>query len=406
MPSRSEVHYFGAGPAALPHSVLATASAAVLNHEDSGVGLMEQSHRSASSTAIVSSACSHLEALLSVPQDGSYTTLWMQGGGTTQFSAVVYNLVGYWVQKTLDANRGDLGAVRRALETAAKIDYLVTGSWSKKAAEEARRLMGEDAVNTAANARVASATGKFGTIPAEELWTLTPREDSIFSYYCDNETVDGVEFPALPAALHGRTVACDMSSNILSRRVDVSKYAVVFAGAQKNVGGAGVTLVVVRTDVLRTQPSADTLRSLGLPVPPIMMHYPVLASAASLYNTLPILEVFVCREVMAGILARGGLEAQEQTANAKAALLYAALDERAELYQVVPDKSCRSRMNICFRLAGGGPAEQAFLAGAESRGLMGLKGHRSVGGLRISNYNSITREAAEKLAAWIREFQG
>ena len=116
--------------------------------------------------------------------------------------------------------------------------------------------------------------------------------------------------------------------------------------------------------------------------------------------------MFVCREVMAGILARGGLDVQEQTANAKAALLYAALDERPELYHVVPDKSCRSRMNICFRLEGGEPAEKAFLAAAESRGLMGLKGHRSVGGLRISNYNSIPREAAEKLAAWIQEFKG
>ncbi|KAI5820116.1 pyridoxal phosphate-dependent transferase [Pyronema omphalodes] len=400
MPSRSDVYYFGAGPAALPQAVLERASASVLNHENSGVGLIEQSHRSASSTQIVASACQHLETLLGVPNDGSYTTLWMQGGGTTQFSAVAYNLLGYWVQKTLDANNGDLEAVKAALANA-KADYLVTGSWSKKAAEEAQRLLGDELVNVATNSK--AATKKFGSIAPEETWNLTPKENNIFSYFCDNETVDGVEFPAFPTSLEGTLVAADMSSNILSRRVDVSKYAIIFAGAQKNVGGAGVTLVVIRSDILKTQPTVDTLRKLGLPIPPIMCHYPTLTGASSLYNTLPIFEVFICREVMAGIIARGGLEVQEKIANEKAEELYNALDQGG-IYNVVPEKNVRSRMNICFRIEGGEDVEKAFLKGAEERGLTGLKGHRSVGGLRISNYNSIPQEAAAKLAGWIREF--
>jgi phosphoserine aminotransferase len=398
MPSRSEISYFGAGPAALPTSVLETASAAILNFENSGVGLIEQSHRSASSTNIISSANAHLSSLLDIP--AGYTPLWMQGGGTTQFAAVVYNLVGHWVQTQLDAHNGDLAAVKKALETA-RADYLVTGSWSKKAAEEAARIT-TDITRVAVNAK--AATGKFGAIPPEAEWELTPAENSIFAYYCDNETVDGVEFPAFPAALEGRLVACDMSSNILSRRVDVSKYAILYAGAQKNVGGAGVTLVVVRDEVLKKQASVETLRALGLPVPPVMMYYPTLIGAGSLYNTLPIFDVFVCREVMAGLLARGGLEVQEKVADQKAARLYGALDDAEGFYKVVPEKSVRSRMNICFRIEGGEEVEKAFLKGAEVRGLTGLKGHRSVGGLRISNYNSIPVEAAEKLAVWIEEF--
>ncbi|KAI5854980.1 pyridoxal phosphate-dependent transferase [Tricharina praecox] len=382
MPTRAETCYFGAGPAALPTSVLETASASILNFENSGVGVIEQSHRSASSTNIISTACAHLASLLNVPR--TYTVLWMQGGGTTQFSAVVYNLVGYWL-------------------AGAKAEYLVTGSWSKKAAEEAARLLGDEHVAIATDSRKARENKKFGHIAPEGSWTLQEMEKSIFSYYCDNETVDGVEFPAFPKALEGRLVACDMSSNILSRRVDVEKYGIIFAGAQKNVGGAGVTLVVVRNDILQKQPSVDTLRKLGMQIPPVMMHYPTLTTAGSLYNTLPIFEVYICREVMAGILERGGLEAQENASAEKANMLYDALDQGG-IYRVVPEKTVRSRMNICFRIDGGEEVEKAFLKGAEAKGLTGLKGHRSVGGLRISNYNSIPKEAAEKLVGYINEF--
>jgi len=400
MPSRSEVYYFGAGPAALPTPVLETASTAILNHENTGIGLIEQSHRSTSSTSIISSAASNLRELLSIPQN--YAVLFMQGGGTTQFSAVVYNLLGYWVQSQLAANNNDLTAVQRAIKSA-KVDYLLTGSWSKKATEEAQRLLGEKHVNIATDSRNLLSTKKFGSIAAETEWTLTPAESSIFTYYCDNETVDGVEFPSFPVPLNGRLVACDMSSNILSRRVDVSKYAVLYAGAQKNVGGAGVTIVVVRDDVIKNQPDPATLRELGLPIPPVMMHYPTLAAGSSLYNTLPIFDVFICREVMATLLTRGGLEAQEKLANEKAQIIYAVLEKNG-IYEVVPKEETRSRMNICFRIEGGEDVERTFLKAAEHKGLTGLKGHRSVGGLRISNYNSVSKEAAEKLASFITEF--
>lgn len=229
MPTREEIHYFGAGPARLPTSVLSRASVSILNHESTGLGLAEHSHRSALSGKILTDASESLRALLSVPDD--YSILFMQGGGTTQFSSVVYNLLGYWVQRELENNNNDVEAVREKLN-GAKIDYLVTGGWSQKASEEASRLVGEEMVNVAANARANG--GRYGKIPEEKEWKLTEKEKSIFTYYCDNETVDGVEFPDFPAALGDgteRLVACDMSSNILSRKVDVKKFALIFVGA-------------------------------------------------------------------------------------------------------------------------------------------------------------------------------
>ena len=400
MPERADIHYFGAGPAALPTSVLTTAAAAIQNYESSGLGLIEQSHRSASSTAIITSAASHLLELLSVPTD-KYTAIFMQGGGTTQFSAVFYNLLSNWIARKLAENNNDLEAVRELLKTA-HADYLITGAWSQKAAAEATRLGGAELINVAADARKLPG-GKFGDIPKQDAWTLTPAERNIYTFYCDNETIDGVEFPGFPEALKdGRNVVADMSSNILSRELDISNYAVIFAGAQKNVGGAGVTLVVVRNDILAVQASDEAMRKLGFGVPPVMMMYPILGKNGSLYNTLPVFDVFICREVMAGLLARGGLAAQEKVAGRKAKQLYDALENEA--YEVVPAPGARSRMNIVFRLKAGEEAQKEFLKGAEERGLLGLKGHRSVGGLRISNYNSITEEGAEKLAAWIKEF--
>lgn len=172
-------------------------------------------------------ASNALRQLLSVPDD--YSIIFMQGGGTTQFSSVVYNLLGYWVQRELEKAEEDLEAVRRKLK-GAKIDYLVTGGWSQKASEEASRLVGEEMVNVAADSKAVNG-GKYGKIPEESAWALTQKERSVFTYYCDNETVDGVEFPAFPTALEDgteRLIACDMSSNILSRKVDVKKYALIF----------------------------------------------------------------------------------------------------------------------------------------------------------------------------------
>lgn len=229
MPAREDILYFGAGPARLPTSVLTAASTSILNHNSTGLGLAEHSHRSALSGGILTDASNALRQLLSVPDD--YSIIFMQGGGTTQFSGVVYNLLGYWVQCELDRTK-DLEAVREKLK-GAKLDYVVTGGWSQKAGEEASRLVGGGMVNIAADAKAANG-GKYGKIPDELAWTLTEKEKSIFTYYCDNETVDGVEFPAFPTVLEDgaeRLVVCDMSSNILSRKVDVKKYALIFVSS-------------------------------------------------------------------------------------------------------------------------------------------------------------------------------
>ncbi|RPB14765.1 phosphoserine aminotransferase [Morchella conica CCBAS932] len=379
MPAREEIFHFGAGPARLPTSVLARASVSILNHEDTGLGLAEHSHRSALCGKIVTDAVDSLKTLLSIPDD--YSVIFMQGGGTSQFSGVVYNLLGYWM------------------------DYLVTGVWSQKASEEASRLAGEWMVNVAVNAKEANG-GKYGKIPAEDTWKLTEKEKSIFTYFCDNETVDGVEFPAFPTVLaqdKERLVVADMSSNILSRRVDVSKYAVIFAGAQKNVGTTGLTMVIIRNDILANQPTLQTQRALGLPIQPIMFDYKTLAKNGSLYNTLPIFDVWIAKEVMQDLIAGGGLEKQEEISGRKSDKLYAALEASPEIYKIVTVPGSRSRMNICYRISGEG-LEDEFVKLATKQGMTGLKGHRSVGGIRISNYNSITEEGADKLAAYIREF--
>lgn len=276
------------------------------------------------------------------------------------------------------------------------MDYLVTGSWSLKASQEAARLVGGKHVNVAVDARKAN-DGKFGTIPSESSWNLTPRSNGgpAFTYFCDNETVDGVEFPAFPKSLEGDDaplVVADMSSNFISRKVDVSKYAVIFGGAQKNIGNTGIAIVIIRKSLLPpvvNYASPDLLRSLNLPIGPIVLDYPTIAKNNSLYNTLPIFDVWVAGQVMASLVDTYGAKkigGQEEISDEKARLIYGALDKYSDVYRVVPDKSVRSRMNICFRVHGGdADKEKAFLAGAEKKGLLGLKGHRSVGGMRASN---------------------
>ena len=233
MPSREEVSYFGAGPARLPTSVLHKASSALLNYNNTGLGLVEQSHRTASSSSIIAQTAGHFKTLLNAPSDDSYTVILMQGGGTTQFSSVVYNFVGHWVEKRLRKYGGDLEKVRADLKDM-KCEYVLTGGWSLKGSQEATRLLGEEHVSIVTNAKQANG-GKWGIIPDEKDWKLVEKKNSAFTYFCDNETVDGVEFPAFPEVLVGeegeedeRLVIGDMSSNILSRPVDVKKYAMIF----------------------------------------------------------------------------------------------------------------------------------------------------------------------------------
>jgi len=237
MTSREQVSYFGAGPARLPTAVLANASAALLNYNNTGLSIAEQSHRSALSSSILTHATQCFKELLNVPNDDTYTVIFMQGGGTTQFSSVVYNLVGYWVEKRLRKYGGDLERVRADLKHM-KCEYLLTGGWSLKASQEAARLLGDEHVSIVTDAKKANG-GNWGVIPEEKDWSLVEKKYSAFTYFCDNETVDGVEFPAFPKALETsegeedeRLVIGDMSSNILSRPVDVKKYTVIFVSFQ------------------------------------------------------------------------------------------------------------------------------------------------------------------------------
>ena len=354
----------------------------------------------------------------------------MHGGGSGEFSAVVFNMVAYWVEQRRRSAEEELGPgkeaevlerVRAEIRRNLKLDYLVTGSWSLKASQEAANLLapladeadGISFVNIATDARN-ERDGKFGTIPPEREWKLTDQSKvpNGFVYYCDNETVDGVEFPAFPAALEGkpggaeRLVVADMSSNFLTRKVDVRKHAVIFGGAQKNIGITDVTITIVRKDILNSIPDPTFLHKVGVWSPPVVLNWAVVAKNNSLYNTMPIFSIWIAGEVMRGLLASHGdqkVSGQEKVTNDKAKLLYSILDKHSAFYKVVPDSSCRSRMNICFRVGEGPEAEKRFLEGAEKLNLQGLKGHRSVGGIRISNYNAVTMEAVEKLARYLEE---
>ncbi|KAL5117096.1 Phosphoserine transaminase [Pleosporales sp. CAS-2024a] len=421
MVHRADVHYFGAGPAPLPTAVLDKAAQVLLNYQDKGIGLCEISHRSPEAAQILADCKHALATLLDIPDD--YEILFLQSGGSGQFSAVVYNLVSIWVEKKRALLAKDVGddpaellrRLRTVVDEELKLDYLVTGSWSLKASQEAARLVGAKHVNVATDARTAN-HGRFGKIAPEDQWTLTPRSSGgpAFVYFCDNETVDGVEFPSFPQSLEGEhapLVCADMSSNFISRKVDVTKYAVIFGGAQKNIGNTGIAIVIMRKSLLppqSTPASPDLLRQLNLAVGPIVLDYPTIAKNNSLYNTLPIFDVWVAGQVMAGLVDSFGTKrigGQQDISDQKASLIYAALDKHPNVYHVVPDKTVRSRMNICFRVNGGdADREKAFLAGAEKKGLLGLKGHRSVGGIRASNYNAVSLDGAKLLVSYLEEF--
>ena len=409
MPLRNETHYFGAGPAPLPTSVLERASKALLNFNDLGIGLTEMSHRSPQANQILSESSAALKNLLSIPD--SHQVLYLQGGGSGEFSAVVYHMVGLWVER----QRHHLAEVqglpedevvqqlRTAMKDHLRLDYIVTGSWSLKASQEASRLIGPEFVNIAVDARKAenapAGGSRFGVIPPERTWRLTESHASesttgpALVYYCDNETVDGVEFPTFPESLSScPVVVADMSSNILSRRVNVSKFAAIFAGMQKNIGNTGVTVLIVNKSLLPPQsslPSPSLLRQLGLPIGPVVLDWPTIAKNNSLYNTLPIFDVWIASQVMRDLETQHQEKkvlGQEELSGRKSAAIYNTLDKYSNIYQVVPHKTARSRMNICFRIANGDKLkEEDFLKAAEKRGLMGLKGHRSVGGMRASN---------------------
>ncbi|KAJ9622399.1 Phosphoserine transaminase [Taxawa tesnikishii (nom. ined.)] len=395
MPTRADTHYFGAGPAPLPTPVLEAASQVLLNYNDTGIAGTK----------------SALRQLLDIPEHGrdGYDIMFLQGGGSGEFSASVYHMTALWVEKRrsriAEEEKDEDKVLQRLREEVKKmrIDYLVTGSWSLKASQEAARLR-----------------GKFGVIPAEQEWKLTEKkEDSAMVYFCDNETVDGVEFPAFPSCLESGDypVVADMSSNFLSRKVDVRKYSAIFGGAQKNVGTTGITIAIVKNSLL--PPNADLakpdlLRKLGLPVGPVVLDWPTISKNNSLYNTLPIFDVWIAGQVMQGLLdkhpsstSQPRIQGQQDESEKKASMIYRVLDSYPDVYHVVPDKSVRSRMNICFRAGKADERdakEKALVSGAGKRGLQGIKGHRSVGGCRISNYNAVSVASVEKLVSFLEEF--
>lgn len=373
-------YYFGAGPAPLPSEVVEKAAEEFIEYEDIGVGLGELSHRSSQATEIIESAKRNIALLLEVPD--THEILFVPGGGTGGFAAIVYNMYAY---RWLKTNR---------VGTA---NYVVTGTWSAKAAAEARRLCVP--VHVAFDGKK---NGSYGPLPAPDNLNYSELEEISYVYYCDNETVDGVEFQTKLEIPEGVDLVMDVSSNMLSRKIDVSKYAIIFGGAQKNVGIAGTSIYIVRKDILE-QPNSADLANAGLPIAPSILDLKILAKNNSAYNTLSIFAVECIKLVTERLIEKGGLNVQSAESSLKAEKIYKVLDENDKYVTKVPESS-RSRMNIVFNLKS--PEEEArFIKEAAARELSGIKGHRSVGGIRISNYNAVTMAAIEALIEFMNNFK-
>lgn len=358
----SEILNFGAGPAKLPEEVLLQVQKELITYGDSGISVMELSHRSASYDKIHNDTIATVKRILYIPDN--YTVLLMPGGGTAQFSAICLNFMG----KTGTA------------------DYFITGSWSKKAAVEAKKY---GKVNMVIPQR-----DKHVNIPPKSEWNLDP--NASYVYYCDNETIDGVEFDTVPET-NGVPLICDMSSNILTRKFDITKFALVFAGAQKNIGPSGVTLVIVRNDMLGN----------AHPMTPLMLDYNVMKRDNSIHNTPPTFNIYVLGLVFKWIEDKGGLDEMQKLSKIKSKLVYDAIDGSNGFYYAPVEKIYRSRTNIPFRIggaAGNAELEKAFIKGAEELGMIQLKGHRSVGGIRASLYNAVNVDETKKLVQFMNQF--
>ena len=354
----ARVYNFSAGPAALPESVLRQAAEEMLDWHGSGMSVMEMSHRGKEFVAIAGQAEADLRELMGIP--ANYKVLFLQGGASAQFAMVPMNLL-----------RGKKSA-----------DYINTGEWAKKAIKEAKKY---GAVNVAASAE----DRNFTYAPKQAQWKADP--DAAYVHYTPNETIGGVEFQWVPETGSVPLVA-DMSSNILSRPVDVSRFGVIYAGAQKNVGPAGLTIVIVREDLM------------GQTVPgtPTMFDYKTQADNESMYNTPPTYAIYVAGLVFQWLKRKGGLAAMEQHNVAKAQLIYDLLDT-TEFYRSPVAREDRSRMNIPFTLKSEALDEE-FLKQAKSRGMVQLKGHRSVGGMRASIYNAMPVAGVQALVDYMKEF--
>ncbi len=354
----SRVFNFSAGPAALPAEVLEQLRDEMLDWHGQGMSVMEMSHRGKAFVGIAERAEADLRELLAIPP--GYKVIFLQGGATGQFAAIPLNLT-----------RPDSVA-----------DYVNTGAWSKKAITEAKRYC---KVNVAADAG-----GKYMSVPDPGSWTLTP--GAAYVHYTPNETIGGVEFPFVPEAGDVPLVA-DMSSTILSRPIDVSRFGVIYAGAQKNIGPAGLVVVIVREDLLG-RARADV---------PTVFDWSAMAADGSMLNTPATYSWYVAGAVFQWIKRQGGLAAMERLNRAKAEALYAAIDGSG-YYRNPVDPRCRSWMNVPFTLPDA-ELDKPFLEGAKAAGLVALAGHRSVGGMRASLYNAMPMAGVEALVGYMRDFQ-
>jgi phosphoserine aminotransferase len=354
------IYNFSAGPAVLPESVLKQAQQELFALPGVGMSVLEISHRSTAFERIINEAEADLRRLLGIPEN--YKVLFLQGGASLQFSMVPMNL----------------------LPQGGSADYLLTGSWGQGAIKEAKKL---GAVREAAS----TAETNFNRLPRPEEIKLDP--NAAYLHFTSNETIFGVEFQEEPEA-GDVPLVCDMSSNFISKPIDVSKYGLIYAGAQKNAGPAGATMVIIRDDLLEKAPP-------GLPA---MLDYKNLAKSGSMYNTPPCFAIYICGLVFKWLLTDiGGLAKISANNKAKAGILYDAIDASDGYYRGHAEKDCRSLMNVTFRLPNE-ELEKRFNKESTAAGLDGLKGHRSVGGLRASIYNAFPKEGVVKLVEFMREF--
>ena len=355
----SRVYNFSAGPAVLPEEVLREAADEMMDYRGCGMSVMEMSHRSKVFDQIIKEAEADLRDLMQIPDN--YKVLFLQGGASQQFAAIPMNLM---------KNR--------------KAGYIVTGQWAKKAFAEAK-MYGE-AIELAS-----SADETFSYIP--DCSDLAIPEDLDYVYICENNTIYGTKYKTLPNT-KGHTLVADVSSCFLSEPVDVSKYGVIYGGVQKNIGPAGVVIVIIREDLI----SDDVL-----PGTPTMLKYKTQADADSLYNTPPCYGIYICGKVFKWLKKMGGLSVMKERNEEKAKILYDFLDE-SKLFKGTVRKEDRSLMNVPF-VTGNVDLDAKFVAAAKAAGLENLKGHRSVGGMRASIYNAMPKEGVEALVAFMKKFE-
>lgn len=355
----SRVYNFSAGPAVLPEEVLKEAADEMMDYRGCGMSVMEMSHRSRMFETIINEAEADLRDLMGIPDN--YRVLFLQGGASQQFAMVPMNLM-----------KNRVG------------DYIITGQWAKKAYQEAQ-LYGK------ANAVASSADKTFSYIP--DVSDLPISEDADYVYICENNTIYGTKYKTLPNT-KGKTLVADISSCFLSEPVDVEKYGLLFGGAQKNVGPAGVVIAIIREDLI----TEDVL-----PGTPTMLRYKTHADAASLYNTPPAYGIYICGKVFKWLKNRGGLSAMKEYNEKKANLLYDFLDN-SKMFKGTVEKKDRSLMNVPF-VTGDADLDALFVKEAKAAGLENLKGHRSVGGMRASIYNAMPMEGVETLVAFMKDFE-